>query len=90
MNIHFPIEGIYFLNETITIDGQKYQADLLNRDCLTLLEQIKLSNLRIKELQNMSALLTRAKNAYIQDISEEIVKDKSGIDLGQIFSDDDC
>jgi hypothetical protein len=35
----------------------------------------------------MKALLTRAKNSYVDELKREIIKGKSGVDLGALFSD---
>ena len=42
---------------------------------------------QIRELTNMKALLTRAKNSYVDELKREIIKGKSGVDLGALFSD---
>ena len=37
---------------------------------------------------NERAVLTRAKNAYIDDLKLEVVESKSGLDIGALFADD--
>ena len=40
------------------------------------------------ELANESALLVRAKNSYISGLKKEIISNKSGLNLDDLFSDD--
>jgi hypothetical protein len=46
------------------------------------------TELKIQKLMNERAVLTRAKNAYIDDLKLEVVESKSGLDIGALFSDD--
>ena len=46
------------------------------------------TRLTLQEMSNQMALLTKAKNAYIDDLKSEIVQGRTGVDLGALFSDD--
>lgn len=43
---------------------------------------------KFRELSSKRAILSRSKNAYINDLKEEILKDKLGVDLEGLFFDD--
>ena len=51
-------------------------------------ERLLFINQSIQDLKNQHALLSKAKNAYISDLSSDIVHARSGVDLGALFSDD--
>jgi hypothetical protein len=42
---------------------------------------------RLRDCANMRALLTKAKNAYIADLKNEMVRESSGVDLRTLFED---
>ncbi|EDM69398.1 hypothetical protein RAZWK3B_11687 [Roseobacter sp. AzwK-3b] len=42
---------------------------------------------QLQEAQNLHAVLTKARHAYIADLKNEIVKGKSGVDLSALFDD---
>ena len=70
------------------IDGKAYDADALSNEGKALVEQLRIVHLKMHELNNQRALLSKAKNAYIADLSSEIVQGRTGVDLGALFSDD--
>ena len=72
----------------IRIDGQSYEIKSLGQNAIVLLERLKNTQAGIQEKQNLYSLLLRAKNGYIADLNAEIVQDRSGVDLGALFSDD--
>ena len=72
----------------IRIDGQSYEINSLGQNAILLLERLKNTQTSIQEKQNLYSLLLRAKNGYIADLNAEIVQDRSGVDLGALFSDD--
>ena len=73
----------------IKLDNQSYLINDFGHDAKQLIQLLSMTNEQIQECNNMTVLLNRAKNAYIQDLSAEIVKDKSGVDLEALFTDDD-
>ena len=75
-------------NETFTIDGREYTTDTLDDGGLLIYKQLQFIKLRMLELGNQQAILNKAKNAYISDLNAEIVQGKSGINLSDLFSED--
>lgn len=76
------------MNERFSIDGVKYSTDGLSEEGRGLVKQLRVTQHKLIELSNQQALMTKAKNAYIADLKEEIVKGRSGVDLGTLFADD--
>ena len=42
---------------------------------------------QLQEAENRMALLTKARNAYIADLKNEIIEGRTGVDLGALFDD---
>jgi hypothetical protein len=76
------------MTQRFRIDGAEYDAKTLPPEGQALVERITFAQLRVQELMNQQALLTKAKNAYIADLKTEIIQGRTGIDLGALFSDD--
>lgn len=76
------------MTQRFRIDGAEYDAGMLPPEGQALVERMTFATLRLQELMNQQALLTKAKNAYIADLTAEIIKGRTGVDLGALFSDD--
>ena len=76
------------MTRTFQLDGDSYDPDALNAEGKALFERMQFTQLQIQALSNHQALLNKAKNAYIEDLKSEIVRGRTGIDLGAMFSDD--
>lgn len=72
----------------VDVQGQKFQTEELNETCMRLVNMGVATELKIRKLMNERAVLTRAKNAYIDDLKLEVVESKSGLDIGALFSED--
>jgi hypothetical protein len=73
--------------QILRFDGVDHDLATLSAEARTLLERIQHCDARMKELDNMRALLTRSKNSYLSALKNEIVSGKSGVDLASLFSD---
>jgi hypothetical protein len=71
----------------LRIDGVDYDSAQLSEAEKAQLAALQHADAQIRELTNMKALLTRAKNSYVEELKREIIKGKSGVDLGALFSD---
>lgn len=71
----------------LRLDGVDYDLSTLSEEGQTLVQRIQYCKTRMKEIENMRALLTRSKNSYISALKNEIVAGKSGVDLAALFSD---
>ena len=76
------------MTQRFRIDGDEYEAETLPPEGKAILERMTFAQMRLQELMNQQALLTKAKNAYIADLKSEIVQGRTGVDLGGLFSDD--
>jgi hypothetical protein len=72
----------------LRIDEVEYDEAMLPPGGQLLVGKLRFVQARLQELMNQRALLYKAKNAYIADLKIEIVEGCSGVDLGEMFSDD--
>ena len=66
----------------IQIDDVEYDLDALSDQAKRLVGDVQKINARIQETQNMSAILTKAKQAYIADLKTEMLAAKAGLHFG--------
>lgn len=72
---------------TLRLDGKEYDVSLLSEQGRQHLIAYQHASRQIAETENMMALLTKARNAYIADLKNEMIQGKTGIDLGSLFDD---
>lgn len=65
----------------ITIEGIEYDLSNINAQSKQLIDDVKNVNSLILQSQNMEAILTKAKRAYIADLKREMLSAKSGVDF---------
>lgn len=71
-----------------SIDGVTYDADALSAEGQVLVERLQFVQVQMQNLSNQQALLNKARKAYIADLRGEIVQERTGINLGELFSDE--
>lgn len=76
------------MDEFFRLDGKNYQASDLSDEGRFQLERLLFVRGNINLLKNKIALMSKAKNSYIDDLKSDIVESRSGLDLGLLFSDD--
>ncbi len=59
---------------TITIDGNEYVIDQLSDEHKTVIHHIQVADVKLEELQTMQAILTTGRQAYINQLGEELTK----------------
>jgi N-acetylglutamate synthase-like GNAT family acetyltransferase len=62
----------------IRLDGSDYDIEKLNNTAKNSINSVIFIDQRISELNNMQALLQRAKNSYLETIKKEVIADKAG------------
>lgn len=67
------------MGQKIKIEDTEYDVESLSDQGHAILILLKFTNTRIMELNNMQALLQRAKNSYIESIKQEMLSKKAGI-----------
>ena len=76
------------MSRSFRIDGVEYDVDELSAEGSALVDRLMFVQRQTVELFNEQAVLNKAKNAYIADLKAEIVKGRTGVDLGVLFRDD--
>ena len=76
------------MSQRFRIDGVEYDIETLTQEGRDLVARLTFTRLTLQEMSNQMALLTKAKNAYIADLTAEIIQGRTGVDLGTLFSDD--
>ena len=64
--------------QKIKLGDNEYDADSLSDQGKAVLNLLKFSTQKLQELNNMQALLQRAKNSYIESLKQEILSQKAG------------
>ena len=68
-------------NKEFQFDGNKYDTSDLSESAKKIIHKLSLLNASTNEKNNMIANLTKAKKAYIADLKNEILSNKSGLDF---------
>lgn len=66
----------------VKIGDKEYDVSDLSDRAKTTLALVEFADRRIGELTNMSALLRRAKNSYVDSLKKEVISDKAGFLIG--------
>lgn len=74
--------------KTVRLNDVDYPVDGLSAEGLEALERYRFVEERLRELRNTEALLTRARNAYIADLKDEILRARTGLDFSDLLSGD--
>ena len=69
------------MSDEIEIDGVKYDLNNLSDDAKVQIALVRFTDLKLREIFNMQALLRRAKNSYVSGLKKEVLSSKSGIEL---------
>ena len=72
------------MGQKIKIDDTEYDVDKISDGARKHLIALQFTTSKLQELKNMQALLTRAKNSYMETIKKEILSEKAGF----LFNDD--
>jgi hypothetical protein len=62
----------------IKLDDEEYSFEDLSDVAKSTLTLYQFADLKLKELNNMLALLQRAKNSYMDSLKKEMLSDKAG------------
>ncbi len=63
----------------IILEDKEYDVEHLSDNAKDTLASLQFVSSRITELTNMSALLQRAKNSYVNSLKKEMLTEKAGI-----------
>lgn len=70
------------MSHKITLDGSTYEIDEITKELKAKLDALEFTTNKLLELNNMRALMQRAKNSYMKSLKTEIMSMKSGLNLG--------
>ena len=76
------------MDQRFKIDGREYEISSMSLEGKELVERLTFINVKLQELQNSIALLSKAKNGYIEDLKTEIIQERTGVDFSDLFSDE--
>ena len=76
------------MNNRIRIENKEYDVEMLSEESRKLISQITLAQQSVLERNNLIKVLNKAKNAYIEELKAEVIKEKTGVDLSDILYDD--
>ena len=66
------------MGQKIKLDDKEYEVENLSDQARATLASLQFATTKMQELNNMQALLQRAKNSYIEIIKREMVTSKAG------------
>jgi len=64
-------------------EDNEYDFDDLSDNAKSNINLLQFINRRVKELNNMQALLQRSKNSYVSSLKQEMLAGKAGFLLGE-------
>jgi len=74
--------------DILRLDGEDYVLAELTQEARQLVYRLHSMDKVVDEKRSMLAVLAKAKNAYISDLKNEIIKTSSGVDLSSLFDED--
>jgi hypothetical protein len=72
------------MTNSIKIDGEELNLDTLSENGTKILQLLQFSSAKIDELNNVLALLRKAKKGYIDTLKKEMISQKAGYLLDDI------
>ncbi len=71
------------MTQKIKLDDNEYDIKDLSDKAKSTVGLMQFATIRIEELNNISALLQRAKKSYIDSLRKEIISNKTGFEFGE-------
>ena len=75
-------------SQILRLDGEDFDLSKASEEAKALVARLQHLDRLFEEKNNMMALLTKAKNAYIADLKTEIIKNKTGVDFSTLFDEE--
>ena len=70
------------MGQKVKLDESVYDVENFSNEAKATLASLQFATTRIQELNNMQAILQRAKNSYVESLKQEVISDKAGFLLG--------
>ena len=74
--------------EKILLDGKEFDVANLSKSGVEALARYKFVAEQLSNAKRHRALLAKAKIAYINDLKNEMIRAKTGVDFGSLFEDE--
>ena len=68
--------------EKVTLFDKEYEVQNLGDKAKILIKNMQFTTSHINNLNNMQALLIRAKNSYLESLKNEMITNKAGLNIG--------
>ena len=68
--------------QKIQFGDKEYEVENLSDKAKATLASLEFANMRVRELEDMQALLRSSKNWYIASIKQEVLSSKAGLLIG--------
>ena len=72
------------MGQKIKLGDKEYEVENFSEQAKAIIASLQFANTRMQELNNMQALLQRAKNSYLEALKQEVLSHKAGF----LFGDD--
>ena len=66
------------MGQKVKLDESVYDVENFSNEAKATLASLQFATTRIQELNNMQAILQRAKNSYVESLKKEVISDKAG------------
>lgn len=66
------------MGQKINLDNKEYDVENLSDQAKATVASLQFATTRMQELNNMQALLQRAKNSYCESLKKEMLSNKAG------------
>ena len=67
------------MSQKFKIDDKEYETESLNEKAKAALASLQFVTSKLQELNNMQAVLQRAKNSYVESLKQEMISTKAGL-----------
>ena len=67
------------MSQKFKLEDKEYEVSSLSKHAKMTFSSLKFESARMQELENMQALLQRAKDSYINSLKREMLSNKAGI-----------
>lgn len=74
---------------TLRIGQRDYDLRTATPEQMSSVQQLRFTEVELQRLKNLKILLNRARNAYIEDLKREVLRERTGYDLRDLMADDD-
>ena len=71
------------MGQKIKLGDKEYEVENFSEQAKATIASLQFANTRMQELNNMQALLQRAKNSYVESLKKEVLSSKGGFNFSE-------